>query len=485
MGNKYLFRWIIVSFLCLSVELSAQNYNDALRLTEPGILTGSRSLAMGNAYTALSNDFSAAFFNPAGFGLMKKSELSASFNYNAISNTSTFFNRMNDASNNTSKFTQLGLVLPFPTRRGSLVFALGYNQEKDFNGTVKFDGYNSNNNSMIQDLTSYNEDIMYYLGLSYPLNDNSNKYIKDTTVIHGGLNQSGTILQKGNINTWSFSGAIEVEKNIFLGAAIDIIGGSFDRNRKYWEDDTNDLYPASQRLDPNDPSTEGFQSFYLNDIISWDLSGWDAKIGFLMKASDQVNIGGMIKFPRKYIIKETYYETATSSFTSSSGFEYNPENNYVEYEISTPYEFSAGVAINADNLILSGDVKFIDYTQMEFTNGLSESQQSANNLDIKDLFRSVANLSAGLEYALPVSGFSLRAGFMYRPSPFKGDPSDYDKKYITAGLGFTTNNRVAINAAFAHGWWKDFGDNYSSNLSRFYQNISRDNFTLTFVYNFN
>ncbi|MFA3783027.1 OmpP1/FadL family transporter [Melioribacteraceae bacterium 4301-Me] len=484
MANKSLLLKLFIVTFYFYIELTAQDFNDALRLTEPGILSDARALSMGNAYTALSNDFSAAFFNPAGFGLINRSQLSASFNYNSFGNTTTFFNKINDATNNASKFTQFGVVLPFPTYRGSLVFALGYNLEKDFNSIVKFDGYNSANNSMIQDLTSYNEDIMYYLGLSYPLKDKLGNYIKDTTLIHGGLNQSGSIIQRGNINSWSLSGAIEVEKNVFLGATIDIVGGNLERNRKYWEDDIYNLYPSSLRLDPNDPATADFQSFYLNDIISWDISGWDAKVGFLIKPIDQLNIGGTVKFPRRYTIKETYYETATSSFGSSAGFQYNPDNNYLEYEISTPYEFSFGAAINTNVLVLSGDVRFIDYSQMEFKSGLGGSQISSNNFDIKNLFRNTTNFSAGLEYTLPFNGLAVRAGLIYRPSPFKGDPSEYDKKYITAGFGYTMQNRITINFAYAHGWWKDFGDNYSSGVSRFEQDISRDNISFTFTYNF-
>jgi hypothetical protein len=367
-----------------------------------------------------------------------------------------------------------------------LVFALGYNQEKDFNGTVKFDGFNSGNNSMIQDLTSFNEDIMYQLYLSYPLYDASNNYIKDTTVINGGLNQSGSIFQKGNLNTWSFSGAVEVGKDIFIGATVDVLGGNYERNRQYREDDINNIYSASVLLDPNDPTTADFQGFYLNDIISWDISGWGAKVGLLMKANDQVNIGATVKFPRQYTIKETYYESGTSYFAGIVPHDYNPSDSRVEYDISTPYEFSAGVAYNYEDLTLSGDATFIDYTQMEFRNGgLGVAKETSNNLDIKDLFRSVANFNGGIEYALPMSGISVRGGFMYRPSPFKGDPSEYDKKFVTAGIGFTTNNRISINLAYVHGWWKDFGDNYSSGVSRFYQDINRNNVNLSFVYNFN
>ncbi|MCK7528229.1 MAG: hypothetical protein MZV64_66985 [Ignavibacteriales bacterium] len=52
--------------------LQAQNYNDAIRLSFPGLGSNARALGMGNAFNALSDDASASYFNPAGFALLKK-----------------------------------------------------------------------------------------------------------------------------------------------------------------------------------------------------------------------------------------------------------------------------------------------------------------------------------------------------------------------------------------------------------------------------
>jgi len=63
---------ILIAVLTLSVFSFAQNYNDALLLSEPGLFSSARALGMGNSYTALSDDYSAVVFNPAGLGLAKK-----------------------------------------------------------------------------------------------------------------------------------------------------------------------------------------------------------------------------------------------------------------------------------------------------------------------------------------------------------------------------------------------------------------------------
>jgi long-subunit fatty acid transport protein len=73
---------------------------------------------------------------------------------------------------------------------------------------------------------------------------------------------------------------------------------------------------------------------------------------------------------------------------------------------------------------------------------------------------------------------------MYYPSAFKGDQSDFDKKYVTAGIGFATDKNLSINIAYAHGWWNDFGDNYGSNLSRTFQEVSVNNLMFTVSFKF-
>ena len=62
------------------------------------------------------------------------------------------------------------------------------------------------------------------------------------------------------------------------------------------------------------------------------------------------------------------------------------------------------------------------------------------------------NLNAGAEFRLPWTGLSARAGAMYRPSPYKGDPSRYDQKFITLGLGINSSDRLYFDIGYMYGW---------------------------------
>ena len=473
---------LIFGFALIANLVNAQNFNDALRLTDDGIITSARSLGMGNAAISIPNDLSMAQLNPAGLALLKKGELNVGVNYNSFSNESNFFNNSLKQSLGSTNWNQIGFVAPFPTSRGSFAIAIGYNQLKDFNRTLSFDGFNPGSNSMIQDLANFNDDLAFKLALSYPLYDKNNKYLYDTTVVNGKLNQRGDVSQKGGINSWFLSGALEIEKDVFFGATLNLISGTFDKTRNYMEEDTKNNYPSSVLLDPIEPLSANFLSFSTTDRLNWEISGWDLKLGLIAKIDEKLSAGFTIHIPRVYTIKESYQVTGESLFGTGKRWTYDSGISKIQYDVSTPYEYAVGLSYQEKNYTLSANAKFVDYTTLVFSSGFATATRNNKNRDIQALFRAVISLNAGGEYVIPNTGLALRAGFMYMPSPFKDDPTEYDKKYITGGLGYNLSPTVQLNAGLAYGWWKDFGDNYGSGVSRTFQSISVTNLIVSLKY---
>ncbi len=459
----------------------AQNETDALRLALPGLGVSARALGMGNSYIGLSDDASAAYFNPAGLGLLKRIEFSGGLNYDKYNNNTTFFNQSSIGSNSTTRFNRISLALPFPTYQGSLVFGVSYYTTKDLTGALKFNGFNAANNSMIQNLLGSNSAQDYNIPYDLFLTDSAYN-----TPINGNLNQSGSILSSGSINNWAFTGAIEVYKNIFVGLSLNVITGSYNSNNDYYEDDTHNIYQG--RTDPATPSTQDFKTFYLNRILDWNISGWDAKLGILYQINNNARFGATVQFPKFHTIKEKFTVNGRSDFGTGQSYTLNSSNySYgVQYDIVTPFQLAAGFSANLKGLILSGEATLIDYSQTEFRNadGLGTQYVAGINKNIKDILSSVLNLNAGLEYTIPALGLRLRGGFIYQPSAYKGDPSEFNRKYFTAGIGLLAQQSVGIDIGYAHGWWKDFGDNYSANVSRTFQSITTDRIMLDMTYRF-
>ena len=77
-----------------------------MRLGFPGLGSNARALGMGNAFNALSDDASASYFNPAGFGLIKKMELSGGLSFTNFDNNTTFFGTQTNDNNTNTIFKQ-------------------------------------------------------------------------------------------------------------------------------------------------------------------------------------------------------------------------------------------------------------------------------------------------------------------------------------------------------------------------------------------
>jgi len=306
-------------------------------------------------------------------------------------------------------------------------------------------------------------------------------------VITGRLNQSGTILNSGAIHNWTFSGAIEVSKNVFVGANLNIITGSFESDNNYYEDDTHNIYQDTTA--PGYPDTHDFQTFYLNRILNWDLSGWDAKVGFLYQLNQYARIGATVQFPKTFGVKEKFDVDGYSSFGTGTRIDLDKAkySDEVKYDIVTPFMLGLGFSGNYHGFIISLQGELTDYSQLKFDNpgeGLSVQYIAEQNQAIKDQLGSVVNYNLGVEYTIAPLGVRLRAGYFVQPSPYKGDPSDFDHQYLTGGIGFLANETIGLDLALAHGFWKDYGDNYGTNVSRTYQDITVNKLILTATYRF-
>ncbi len=467
---------IFVVFITISFSaIFAQNYNDALRLGTPGLGSNARALGMGNSFISMSDDASAAYYNPAGLGLLKKLEFSGSLRFSSYNNDVTLFNNTISDNSTITKFDRVSFAFPFPTVRGSLVFGLSYHKSKDFNSIMKFNAFNNGNHSRIQ----YLNDRTYIPFDLYLTDDDYN------TPINGQLNQSGGIRNNGSINNWTLSGAIEVHKNLFFGANLNIISGTFKSDFDYYEDDTRNLYQGT--IVPSQPLSTDFQTFYLNQLIDWDLSGWSAKIGFLYQLEDFARIGASVHFPKTFTVKESFTVSGRSDFRNwSVNLNSDDYSDKVQYDIITPFEIGAGASFNFRGLILSAEATIIDYSTMEFDNpnGISASEIARINKNIQDFLSIKVNYNVGLEYNIPMTGFRVRGGYFVQPSGFKDDPSDFHRKYLTGGLGYIIDGTIGIDLGYAYGWWKDIGDNYGENLSRTFQEIKTHNFMLTTTFRF-
>ena len=467
---------LIIAVVLVAGQGFAQYPEDALRFATPGLGVGARSLGMGNAYTGVASDFSALYWNPAGLAQMQHGEFSIGLSHLNYSDKSTFFDAQQSYSLNATHLNSLGVVFPVPVSRGSFVLAFGYDRQSEFTTGLSFNGFNSNT-SIIQywapDGRPYPNDITIAENLNLAEADTlSGKFFSP---IRNRVTQLGTVLEGGGLNNWSIGGAIDFAKNLSAGITVTYTSGSYKYERSYKEQDNGTVYTTF----PYD-----FDQLTLDENIESDISGVNAKFGLMYRVPERFRLGFSVKTPTSFQVKEDFSTRARSYFDngdmrpSDGPFESLGSN---EYDVNTPWVLSAGASVIIRELVLSGDVEYTDWTQLEFKN--ANPEVLALNKDIREIFRATANLRGGAEYDIKDIGVRVRGGFIYNPSPYKGDPSTFDQKYVTGGLGVLLGETSMVDLAYARGWWKTFRSNYDQ-TSRVDEDIATNNFILTFSFRF-
>lgn len=463
-------------FLCsLLIFFSSSSFSqfpeDALRLSQFGLSVGARATGMGSAFTAVANDFTAVFWNPAGIAQIRQYEISGGLDHFRYSNRSTFFGNSSRFSNSSTSLNSAGLLYPLPTRRGSLTLAFGFNRAANFTTALSFDGFNPIS-SIIPTLYDPDEerDLAWKLNLQDSLG---------YTPIQKDVHQRGDVLESDGVNHWSLAGAIEIAPKLYFGATLSLYSGSYLYTRNFIEEDTKRIY--TQR--PFD-----FQRLILDNTIEWDLSGYGLKVGMLYNVQDRARFGFTVRTPTRYNVRERFRSDGTSVFKTpdkSGQYEYSASvSGNSEYDVQTPFVFGGGLSVSAAGFLISADAEFVDWTQMSFKNPTENiSGLLKQNSEIKKLFRSTVNWRAGAEYAIPESDVRLRGGFIYNRSPFDKDPSTFDQKYITGGVGFAVQSSIFIDVAYVYGWWDTYHVNYDR-TSKTEESVTTGNLLFTISYRF-
>ncbi|HCV42035.1 MAG TPA: hypothetical protein DGH68_01020 [Bacteroidetes bacterium] len=485
--------------MCVSVHGWAQSVylSDAIRFSTPGTGVGGRALGMGGAFTGVANDYSALYWNPAGLAQLEYGEFSFGLSYLNYKDQSTYFGQSQSQSNNSTTLNALGIAAPVPVKQGSFVLAFGYSRENNFTTGMSLEHPNAN--SYIQSL-AYDRDLVYegdvWNNLAWRLfladtlagsghwerfttngrPDSAYAYLWNSP-IKDQVTQIERVFEGGGLNNWTAGGAIDVAKNFSVGVSLTYQAGSYEYDGTYVEQDDQNVYRSNNSVDPNN-----FYSFEVNDVVRSDIYGFGAKFGFMYREPDRYRIGVNIKTPIVYNVKEKFGTVYTSTpdfgeIVTIGG----PADSYNEYELITPWVFSAGGSVMVGGLVIASDVEYTDWTQMEFRD--ANQDILALNQQFKAVFRGTANVRVGAEYAFRPSSFRLRGGFIYNTSPYQNDPSSRDQKYVTAGAGVPLGESAMLDLAYARGWWETLRDNFDRSAT-IYEKIVTNTFLATISFRF-
>jgi long-subunit fatty acid transport protein len=391
---------------------------------------GARSIGMGGAFSAVSDDYASLYYNPAGMGQIKKTAFQATFSNFMIDYkyNSSLEHVEKNTSSDYSKLNDIGLSLPVPVSRGSLVFSFGYHRVRQFDSNMMLGNFVKTNG---YETTWQNQ-----------------------------------LSKKGALSNTSLGGAVEISPGLLLGAGVHIWGGDRDYTRQF-------VGPRNVNIFYDSTST---------DHISSEFSGVNFSFGTLMKVNDRLRVGIAFVSPVELRAKESWDWSDTYTAMEKDTFLVDSlvsDSGNDEYKIQCPWIIRGGIAGNIGPVLLSGDVELVNYSQIQYTTEPPSDSwnKTQANLAIQNNFKNALNYRFGAEITLPFLDGKIRGGYAYYPSPFKDAPSKQNRTVYSIGAGAKFLNQWALDVAYSFTDWElPTSDQYVQ------EKIGAKNFLFSFTY---
>lgn len=453
MKKIYLFAAVAMTAMQLQAQPAAtqDTYVGAALATED--LNGTaRYVGMGGAMDALGADISTIGSNPAGIGLFRRGQVSASLSVNMQEDGMSF----KDGSKTHVSFDQLGVV--FSTRSGktsNLNFAFNYHKNRNFNHVLSaanaLYGSAQNRQTVLKDmngvfssnLTMSQLDDLYYGNMILDAEDVMHDY--------AGEAYDFTRANTGYIGEFDFNISGNIKNRLYLGLTVGVHKVNYNNYSEYHELLSSMEY--DDVLVADDHKITGY--------------GYNVKAGLIVRpiAESPFRVGLSVATP-------TFYRLTTENYTTMSvdGARANYSAAKEDFRFNTPWKFGVSLGHTIGDYAAVGavyeyadygscDMRFIDGGQYDYWGDVYYENSSSDRVmkrHTENTLKGVSTLKLGGEFK-PDKNISLRLGYNYvspmyketgvrdqtldSPGVYYASTTHYvnwkDTHRITAGVGFS------------------------------------------------
>ena len=490
----------IILFALAAMSAQAQTIYDALRFSERDYEGTARSVAMGNAFTALGGDLGSIGINPAGSAVAKYSQFTITPSLTVSSNTTQgaspytdgylpYFQRQFKQTATHFAIPNLGMTFNWETGRASglknVTFGFVMNRTNSWNEDVYAAGTNSTTSfmgAMAAEATwdsmlgsnlnmndAYDYDpwryvVGYQSGMISTFGGYDDQFVGASEVIFDNMGQAeislgGPLEQsygrrvRGAKNDYLINLGFNISDFLYIGANLGITSMNYSYD-EYFKEAAID--PSDFEIALDNGQTMYFVSMKYKYSYSANTSGVYGKFGFILTPGMGLRIGAAIQTPTATTVNEYWYMSGETYYTDN-GFNASAESPEGEdrYRFREPWRANFGAAYTLGKLaVFSVDYELCKYGNMKFRrNGFDDDREyfiDLNN-DIKDEFGTSHMLRAGVEVK-PVDRLAVRAGYGLTTSPevLIEVPAAQN---VSFGLGFISRKSffadVACRYAFA------------------------------------
>ena len=409
-----------------------------------------RYVGMGGAMDALGAELSTIGSNPAGIGLFRKGQVSATLGVNIQENGMSF----QDGSKTHVSFDQVGIVYSSRQGKESYVnFAFNYHKNRNFNHVLfaanALNGSAQNRQTVFKDMNG----LFNHNGLAYSQLDDlyeGNMVLDEKGVLHdyAGESYDFTRANTGYIGEFDFNISGNIKNRLYLGLTIGIHNVNYKNYSEYYE--VLNSTEISDVLITDNHKITGF--------------GYNIKAGLIVRPVEEspFRIGVSVATPTFYRLTTENYTTIGTSVDRSAAKE--------DFRFNTPWKFGVSLGHTVGSNIALGagyeyadygacDMRVIDGRRYDWYNDVYYDDSSSDNVmkrHTERTLRGVSTLKVGAEFK-PDKNVAVRLGYNYvspmyqengvrdqtlqSPGVYYASTTHYinwkDTHRITAGVGFS------------------------------------------------
>lgn len=487
---------IILSLSLCGVAMiaSAQYTFDALQLSQTELRGTSRFMSMAGAFGALGGDLSVLNQNPAGIGVYRSHDLGITLSLDLNSSQADGNNKVNQTKFNVNSFGYVGVLKLDSETMPNLNWGISYNRNNSFNRCSKGAAF-----GIPTSITNYFADEANFEGITTsdldpaggnPFNGNAkwNQILAYSTYMMNqdpnntsrfmGLGFDGVygeaeydIEERGHTDEFTVSFGGNVANTFYWGMALGIQDMLYEYTRYYGEALENTLvYDA-----PDDPEAElvdGNANIGLTDWNRTTGTGYNFKIGAILKPVNALRLGIAFHTPTYYKMKDTYNTVAVAEYfgdkvLNEDGYvvEDNTPTSSTFYKLRTPWRLIGSIAgVIGNKGILSADYEYVANTNIRLLDDYGHEFGGARQ-EIENYLNPSHIIRLGGEFRI-TPNWSIRAGYSYQTCNVSDGVKDattivavggsstaynFDRsvQHITAGLGYRYKN-VYFDMAYVH-----------------------------------
>lgn len=443
----------IAFVLLIPVAMFAQGVDEANLFSQTYYQGTAKALGMGNAMGAVGGDMTAVCINPAGMGIYRSSEITASLNLLDNYSTSTYYGDKKDGNIFRLSIPNLGFV--FAKERSNYKalrytqFGFGLTRTNDFNMRTNALGINPSSSMVdnylarmngysvdeLQDVFPYDIYPAWKTYLIDLYEDQEGPYY-GSPVPQGNIWQGQECDFKGRSESWTFAGSANFFDKLFIGISVDLAHTKRFGTKVFSE----------SRVEGTE--TDFNQWSFTEDLSS---TGWggNAKVGFIYHATPWFRFGAAFHSPTLYAFSEKWQTTTETEINWVTNKSLSLESNY-EYTFISPLKCLGSLAfVVGQQGMISLDVEYLNYGAARFR--ASDFDYSPTNESIKESLGHTANFRLGTEWYL--GGTYLRFGTAYYGSPFGLGQAGGSVKKASCGISVPVSASTTFDFAYelSHG----------------------------------